>query len=145
MAQIKVVITDASGGNSEQVSVASGNVINGAKTSEIGSVKDANVNENKKMSKALMGASMIGSQALNYTTSNVGKWTGDSRAQKQINNVNQVVALGMMAYVNPYVAIATMAINVGTTALDEAYERKWDTRKSNLAKARAGELKGRGH
>ena len=142
MAQIKVVIKDERGSNSE-ISVASGNAVNTNQTA--GSVKDAKVKENKNASKALAGASMIGSQALNYTTSNVGKWTGDSRKQKQINNMNQMVALGMMAYANPYVAIAVTAINIGTTAMDEAYERKWDARKSNLAKSRAGELKGRGH
>ena len=141
MAQIKVTITDERG-DTEQISVSSTLT---TKASELGSVKDVNVKENKNASKLLAVASMVGSQALNYTTSNVGKWTGNSKVQKQINTINQVTALGMMAYVNPYVALATMAINVGTTALDEAYERKWDTRKSNLAKARAGELKGRGH
>jgi hypothetical protein len=143
MAQIKVLITDNTGGN-EQVSVSGGGSANGVNNT-IGSNNDSNVADNKKSSKMLAAATMIGSQALNYTTSNIGKWTGDSRMQRNINNANQVIALGMMAYANPYVAIAVAAVNMGTTALDESYERKWDTRRSNLAKARVGELKGRGH
>ena len=141
MAQIKVVITDNRGEN-EQVSVSQTSNKN---SNSLGSVKDQKVEESKSASKMLAVATMVGSQALNYTTSNMGKWTGDSRVQKNINSVGQVVALGMMAYANPYVAVAVAAINAGKTALDEAYDRKWDARKSNLAKAKAGELKGRGH
>lgn len=141
MAQIKVVITDNRGEN-DQVSVSQTGSTN---VNSLGSVKDKKVEESKSASKMLAVATMVGSQALNYTTSNIGKWTGDSRVQKNINNAGQIVALGMMAYANPYVAIAVAGINIGKTALDESYERKWDTRKSNLAKARAGELKGRGH
>ena len=142
MAQIKVTITDERSGNEEVSVSSSGGTF---KASELGSIKDAKVKESKQASKMLIGASMVGSQALNYTTSNVGKWTGDSRTQRQINTASQLITLGAMAYANPYVAIAVTAVNMGTTALDEAYDRKWDAKRSNLAKARAGELKGRGH
>lgn len=140
MAQIKVTITD-NRGSTEQVGIASSN----SNISNIASSNSSSVADSKKSSKLLTAATMIGSQALNYTTSNVGKWTGDSRNQTKINNIGQLVTLGAMAYASPYLALAVAAINIGTTVADELYEQKWDTRRSNLAKARAGELKGRGH
>lgn len=142
MAQIKVLITDTTGAN-EQVSVSSSGA-NGVNNT-IASNNDSNVADNKKSSKMLAAATMIGSQALNYTTSNIGKWTGDSRNQTKVNNIGQIITLGAMAYASPYLALAVAAINIGTTTADEMYERKWETKRSELARARAGELKGRGH
>lgn len=95
--------------------------------------------------KAIAIASMAANRSLSYISSNVGKWTGSSRMQSKVNNIQQLAGLGAMAVTSWPIALASTAITIGTTALDEAYERKWDKKQSDLAKARAGELKGRGH
>ena len=88
---------------------------------------------------------MVASQTFNYMTSNIGKWTGSSQNQVRINNAMQLVSIGAMAYISPAMAIATAGISIGTTALDTAYEQKWDKYQSDYNKRRVGELKGRGH
>lgn len=93
---------------------------------------------NKKSGQGLAVASMIASRTLSYTTSNVGKWTGNSRNQDTVNNVMQIGGIAAAAYVNPYLALAVAAIQVGTTAIDAAWTNKQETLKSNVRKLRAG-------
>ena len=138
MSQIKVLITDETG-KTESVNTNTTLVNN-----KTGKIKDESVQQNDSYSKNLAVASMVASQVFNYTTSNVGKWMGSTRTQTTINNTMQLVGIGAMAYVNPYVTIATIGISIGTTALDTAYEQIWDAKQKNYNRLRVGELKGRG-
>jgi hypothetical protein len=143
MSQIKVTITDETGGT-DSVSSSSSTPSNTTINKKNGSIKSKEVKKSQDDSKALAVASMIGSQAFNYMTSNVGKWTGSSAKQQQVNNAMQLVSIGAMAYVSPAIAIANVGINLATTAMDTAYEQRWDSYSKEQARKRAGELKGRG-
>lgn len=90
-------------------------------------------------------ATLVATQTFNYMTSNIGKWTGSQARQNDVNKLMTGIGLGVALYANPYLALATAAIKIGTTAFDNYYENKWDKRESNQARAKAGELKGRRH
>lgn len=143
MSQIKVTITDETGGSSN-VSSSSAKPVSTTINTKNGSIKSNEVTESQTSSKTLAVASMIASQAFNYMNSNVGKWTGSTRKQTQINNAMQLVSIGAMAYVSPAIAIANVGINLATTAMDTAYEQRWDALSKDYARKRVGELKGRG-
>lgn len=142
MSQIKVTITDERG-NVESVGSTTTSATN--KTiSKQGSIKSKEVKKNQTESKALAVASMISNQSFNYMKSNVGKWTGSTRTQTQVNNAMQLASLGAMLYVSPAIAVANVGLNLATTAMDTAYEQRWDKYAKEQAQKRAGELKGRG-
>ena len=106
--------------------------------------------ESKAKAKGTAVAAMIAQKSFSYVTSNVGKWTGNSARQRQVDNVMQAASLGVLAYINPYIAVASIALNVATTAIDEAYDRKWSQKVAAQAQARAGysstnEVVGRRH
>lgn len=103
---------------------------------------------NIKQTKAIAIASMVATRSLGYISSNVGKWTGNSRNQTRVNNVQQIIGMGAMYVASWPIALASTAITIGTTAIDTYQEQKWDNKKSkqNLARAgysSAGELLGR--
>ena len=105
---------------------------------------------NIRKTKAIGVAAMVGSRSLSYVSSNVGKWTGNSKNQTTANNIQQIVGIGAMAVVSWPVALATVGINMATTAIDTGIEQKWDKRQSQQNLARAGynskgELVGRRH
>ena len=143
MSQIKVLITDNTGGN-EKVESPSSTPVSTTINKKNGSVNSKDVKENQALSKGLAVASMIGSQAFSYMTSNVGKWTGSTRNQTAINNVMELVSIGAMAYASLPMAIACVGVNIAKTAIDNNYEQKWDAYSKEYARKRAGELKGRG-
>ena len=142
MSQIKVLITDETGGSSS-VSSSSAKPVSSTINSN-GKVKSKEVKQSDDNSKGLAVATMIAQQTFNYMTSNVGKWTGSTRKQTGVNNAMQVFSIGAMAYVSPVIAVANVGINLATTAMDTAYEQKWDAYSKEYARKRAGELKGRG-
>lgn len=143
MSQIKVLITDNTGG-SDTVQSPSSTPVSTTINKKNGSVNSKDVKENKDKSKSLAVASMVGSQAFSYMTSNVGKWTGSTRTQTTINNVMELVSIGAMAYTSLPMAIACVGVNIAKTAIDTNYEQKWDAYSKEYAQKRAGELKGRG-
>lgn len=130
MAELKVIIQDET--STEQVT------INKPATANKSQVQSPEVVASKASSKGLAIASMIGSRAFSYVTSNVGKWTGDSRKQTAVNNLMQVGSMAALAYVSPVIAIATVALNATTTAIDTSIEQKWDKKQSQQNQARAG-------
>ena len=100
--------------------------------------KNNSAKENKKSSQGLAIASMVASRTFNYATSNVGKWTGNTRNQETVNMIQQGVSLGAAAYINPYLALAMAAVQLGTTAFDTAWTNNQEILKSNVRKLRAG-------
>ena len=143
MSQIKVLITDERG-NLESTSSPSSTPVNSSVNAKTGSINSKEVKENQKSSKALAVASMVAQQSFNYMTSNIGKWTGSTEKQTRVNNAMQTVAITSMFYISPAVAVASVGINIATTAMDTAYEQRWDSYAKEYARKRAGELKGRG-
>ena len=143
MSQVKVLITDDRG-NGESVSSVSTQPVNTTINKKNGSVNSKEVKDKKEKSKAMAVATMIGSQAFSYMTSNVGKWTGSTKSQTQINNALELVSIGAMAYASMPIALAYVGINLAKTAIDTGYEQRWDAYSKEEARKRAGELKGRG-
>ena len=143
MSQIRVTITDERSGQESVSGGATTTTTNGAVTSNK-VIKDTKVKENANNSQALAIASMVASQSFSYMTSNVGKWTGSTQKQTAVNNAMQLVSIGAMAYINPALAVVNVGLNLATTAIDTAYEQKWDRYSKDYARKRAGELKGRG-
>lgn len=143
MSQVKVLITDDRG-NGESVSSVSAQPVNTTINKKNGSVNSKEVKDKKEKSKAMAVATMIGSQAFSYMTSNVGKWTGSTKSQTQINNALELVSIGAMAYASMPIALAYIGINLAKTAIDTGYEQKWDTLSKENARKRAGEMRGYG-
>lgn len=143
MSQVKVLITDDRG-NGESVSSVSAQPVNTTINKKNGSINSKEVKDKKEKSKAMAVATMIGSQAFSYMTSNVGKWTGSTKSQTQINNALELVSIGAMAYASMPIALAYVGINLAKTAIDTGYEQRWDAYSKEEARKRAGELKGRG-
>lgn len=143
MSQVKVLITDDRG-TSESVVSSSATPVSTTINKKNGSVNSKDVRENKSVSKGIAVATMIGTQAFSYMTSNVGKWTGSTQMQQNVNNALEVVSIGAMAYASMPIALAYMGINLAKTAIDTNYEQQWDNLSKENARKRAGELKGRG-
>ena len=142
MSQIRVLITDETGSVSS-ISSSSSKPVSSTVNAN-GKVKSKEVKQSDDNSKGLAIASMVAQQTFNYMTSNIGKWTGSTRLQTGVNNAMQVVSIGAMAYINPWLAVANVGVNIATTAMDTAYEQKWDSYSKEYARKRVGELKGRG-
>lgn len=142
MSQVKVTITDERSGSSS-ISSSSTKPVSSTVNAN-GKIKSKEVKQSDDNSKDLAVASMIAQQTFNYMTSNIGKWTGSTRIQTGVNNALQLVSIGAMFKVSPAVAVANIGVNLATTAMNTAYEQRWDAYSKEYARKRAGELKGRG-
>ncbi len=141
MSEVRVIIKDELG-QSEQIQkqVSSSTL---APKSQQGNSADVAINtaqakSNQANVKNVAVAAMLAKQTISYATSNVGKWTGDSHQQQVVNNMTDIASLAALAVVNPYVAIATTAFKIGTTAIDQAFEDKYNRIASQRALARQG-------
>ena len=100
--------------------------------------------DSKRVASAKVGvknlaiATMLAKQSFNYVISNVGKWTGNSHNQAIVNNVQDMMGIGMLALVNPAIAIASTALRFTTAALDQSWENKEMQASSQRRLARAG-------
>lgn len=142
MSQVKVTITDERSGSSS-ISSSSTKPVSSTVNAN-GKIKSKEVKQSDDNSKDLAVATMIAQQTFNYMTSNIGKWTGSTRIQTGVNNALQLVSIGAMFKVSPAVAVANIGVNLATTAMNTAYEQRWDAYSKEYARKRAGELKGRG-
>lgn len=140
MSEVRVIIKDELG-QSEQIQKQVSSSTLAPKSQQGNSnlaVNTAQAKANQSNVKNVAVAAMLAKQTLNYATSNVGKWTGDSHQQAVVNNITDLASLGALALVNPYVAIATTAFKIGTTAIDQAYEDKYNKIASQRVLARQG-------
>ena len=99
MSEITVRITDDTGATStNRVSKAPKTA---QKAAEQLDPKNEAAKQNKDNSTTIAVASLMASRAASYCTSNVGKWTGNSRNQDRVNMLQQGVGLGMSAIISP--------------------------------------------
>lgn len=137
MSEIKVTITD----NGTQ-STTSKTIQQRANTTKEATEKLDPRNEastqSKKDSQVMVVAGMVASRSFNYITSNVGKWTGNSRNQETVNNIRQVASLGASAVVSPWLTLAMAGMQLGTTAIDTSYQLKLDEINARGRRLRAG-------
>lgn len=127
---IQVKITDDTGTST----ISAGNVSQNNPNKPI----NQSAKENKKASVLTTASHMVLMRSINYTTSNVGKWTGSNRLQNQINNTKQLIGYGVAFAVNPVLGAVTVAMDGLTNVIDYAYEDKWNRIKSEQAVARSG-------
>lgn len=106
------------------------------------SVVEAVNGNNNKSSTASVGVKVmavsIGKSYIKYGLSNVGKWTGNSKYQSMVNNTTEVIGLGILAFANPFAAVAAVAIKAGTTFINGKFDEYLEGVKSTRALNRAG-------
>ena len=118
----------------------------GTATITSGSKNPANTNKspnpqakkNKSAAMAQSAATMIAMRSINYATSNIGKWTGNTSNQTTINNVKTAIGYGMAFAVNPVLGAITVALDGATNAIDMFYENRKNQRISQEAMSRIG-------
>lgn len=145
---IKITITDETG-RATREEVSNESLTTQTATEKVSPTTTTGAT-NKMKSKGVAIGAMVASKSFSYVTSNIGKWTGSNARQQTINNIQQGASIAMLAAINPYVAIASVGLNIATTIIDETYERKWSERSARQAQARAGysstgEVVGRRH
>lgn len=91
------------------------------------------VTQSKSM--AIAAGTSIITKTIDYTTSNIGKWTGNSQNQQKINNIKELFGVGVAFAVNPILGSVNLALNVGTKVIDEMW--RLDQEQKSLAQARA--------
>jgi hypothetical protein len=129
---IKVKITDDLGTTtiSTNASGVSGNSTN--------KPLNPSAKENQKKSTANVVAKTLAMRSISYASSNVGKYTGNSRNQAVVNNIRTGMGYAVAFATNPILGIAVMSMDGITTALDYAYENKWNQIKANQMQIRIG-------
>ena len=135
MAKIEVVIKDQTG--QQSVNVPSTPKAQGTTPQDVD--KKAKQSKDNQKSAALSAVAVMGlSRTASYVTSNVGKWTANSRNQTTVNNVGKLVGYGAMAMANPYLALAAVALDIGTSAIDYSIDKHWQDKEQARAEARTG-------
>ena len=87
---------------------------------------DKSQNTSLQKTAGQMIALSVAKRSVSYVTSNIGKWSGNSRNQNAMNNISKVAGYGMALAVNPYLGMAAIAMDGITYALDYAWENKWN-------------------
>lgn len=128
---IKIIIEDETG--TEQVQGGGG-----ANVKQPDSMPNEQASNNKTNSMLVAAGAMVAMRSVSYATSNVGKWTGNSRNQQIVNDVQKGLTYGMAFAANVYVGIATVAFDVGSTAINSAFDRYWQEKASEQARAKFG-------
>lgn len=128
---IQVKITDDTG--TATISTSS---LNQQTNKPIAPNQQAKANQKAVATTAL--AVMTVRRSVNYLTSNIGKWTGNSQNQSFINNAKQVVGYGIAFAANPILGALSMGFDAVTTAIDTSYEQYWNNYKSEQARVRNG-------
>ena len=135
MAKIEVVIKDQTG--QQSVNVPSTPKAQGTTPQDVD--KKTKQSKDNQKSAALSAVAVMGlSRTASYVTSNVGKWTANSRNQTTVNNVGKLVGYGAMAMANPYLALAAVALDIGTSAIDYSIDKHWQDKEQARAEARTG-------
>ena len=96
--------------------------------------------ENEKSTASTVKAMVIaeGKRYAKYAASNVGKYTGDSALQTQVNNGIEGASLMIGFAANPYITAAVVVFNTIKTLIDGAYERLQEKNRTDIARARNG-------
>lgn len=129
---VKVEITDDTG-----KTTISGQPVAKAKT-KVDTATNDSAKENAKRSNASVIAKMVAARSVSYATSNVGKWTGNSKNQNMVNTIKTGVTYGVSVATNPVLGLTTMALDFTTTMFDYAYENQMDKYRVQQYNARIG-------
>lgn len=136
MSEVKVRVTDET--SSSTTTISNSKAMTAQKAANQLDPKNEAAKESKNNSTTIAVASMMASRALSYTATNVGKWTGNSRNQDKVNMLQQAIGTGMTAVVSPALAIASIGIQLGTTAFEISADNRLESQRSAARKLRAG-------
>ena len=128
---IKVIIEDETG--QEQVQGGGG-----ANVKMPDSMPNEQARNNKSNSMLQGVGAMIAMRTISYSTSNIGKWTGNSRNQQVVNDVEKGIGYGVALAANVYVGLAAIAFDVGSTAINSSVDNYWQTQAAEQARAKFG-------
>ncbi len=136
MNEITVRITDDTGATS--TNRVSKTPKTAQKAAEQLDPKNEAAKKNKEDSTTIAVASLMASRAVSYCTSNVGKWTGNSRNQDRVNMLQQGVGTGMSAIISPYLTVAMAGMQIGTTAFDAFQTNRLEAQRAEYRRLIAG-------
>lgn len=137
MAELTWYISASPIANNGSGNAAGGSSINNVTPNQESTAK--NQNESLTRSTTMILAVTSAKKSASYLMSNVGKYSGNHKNQVMIDNISRVVGYGIAFAANPALGALTMGFDAITTAIDNMWDRKWDTARSQQAKARAGE------
>ena len=129
---VKVEITDDTG--KATISAAAPSSTSNGNNASL----NQNSKENNKKSNAAVVAKMVAMRSVSYATSNIGKWTGNSRNQNMMNTAKQTIGYGMALASNPWLGMAVIAMDGITNMIDYAWEMNKDKNRVNQVNARTG-------
>ena len=127
---ITVIVKDQTGTTTTQV----GNTSNQSPNTPL----NQQAKTNKQKSNAAVVSKMIALRSINYTTSNIGKWTGNKNNQAVVNTIKQGIGYATAFAINPLLGAIAVGLDAATYAIDYAYERKWENIRVQQAQARIG-------
>lgn len=95
---------------------------------------------NEKSTSSVVKALIVaeGKRYAKYAASNIGKYTGDSELQTQVNNGIEGASLIVGFTTNPYMTAATTVFSIVKTLVDGTFERLQERNRTEIARARNG-------
>lgn len=135
MSDINVIVKDEL--NQSKVAIKSPPTT-AQKAAEKADPKTESAAQTKKDNQGIAIAAMIATRSFNYITTNVSRWTGNSRNQAIVNNASQLVSLAASAMINPALGLTMMGMQASTAAIDTAYTLKMEELNAKGRRLRAG-------
>lgn len=136
MSDIKVTVKDET--NSTSVQRISSKPSTSQKASEKLDPKNEASDKAKKDNQGLAIATMVATRTFSYCTSNVNKWTGNSRNQQTVGKIQQGLSVATGFMVNPILGLSMAGCEIGTTAFNAAWDNRNENEKSKLKMLKAG-------
>lgn len=122
----------------EESSVMNDNNNGAAIVGNTNTINNVQAKNSKNKAAVLAMGKMMALQSINYGLSNVGQWSGNEQNQVAINNVQDLVGIGIMASASPWLAVGTVGFKLATTAIDENIRKRKESVGLAQAQARAG-------
>ena len=116
---IVITVKDELGTTSTKAGVSSNNATGQSQTALNGQAKT-----NKSKSNAAVVSKMIALRSVNYTTSNIGKWTGNKQNQASINAIRTGIGYATAIAINPLIGAVAVGLDAATYAIDYSFERR---------------------
>lgn len=95
---------------------------------------------NEKSTSSAVKAMVIseGKRYAKYIASNVGKYSGDSALQTQVNNTIEGASLAVGFVTNPYMTAATSTFSITKSLAEGTFERLQEKNRTDIERARNG-------
>ena len=106
-------------------------IIEKLESGNIGGLQPSNPTARKDSSAVKTATSFIigkqiGKNLLNFASSRVEMYTGDSQAQANVNMTMKMIGYGIGFATNPALTAVALATDIATQWADSAYKHKWE-------------------